>query len=766
MLLFTSLLFCIAIGRSQAALISPTSIINEEEIYNISSSNQNDKIICSKSKCKVICDVIDACYRININASASAVFDLECSNQGSCQEISILKPATSFNTITCTHKLACSNAQFDFIYPSDSSSLPQVNITCDQKIETNPYLAENVSPCEEAEISVANANLTVNCGLRGCSDGSVYAYNSMNSIIINANDQYAIASMDITCPLAAECIINCNGPKQSCHTANINIPNRMYEYLQINGIFEYSSISKNEISVTCNYNNNQKSVLSPSSINDELTCGTDIISITDPSSLYDCCPFQYIDSILTCSSGNDCHYNCSDPTIFCANSIIDGSDASSLTVICDSEYSCLGTRIKCPSADYSSITINCKNNAACRSMIVEGNQATYIDSFLLICNDDYGNCQYIWIIFDFITMNELSMRFDGGYSAYLAVVEFSDNVNTINTISIGCDEACSSISIPSSEEHSKIIVDHLSLYCGDCGDFHLIVKKSMTINCNRNALSLSSNACAGIFDIDLLDTSAVVNIYCDSNLVNSPSCHGNFSINQPSEINTNVINVNCTTYQSCEGGMFNFTNINQVKFNCLNVGACQNAVIIADTSDYLSVDCDSLYLTALYGACEATTVYCPSEIEESCSINCGGGYDANVCESLVIYSTDDYTSNYLKLWCREGYCDNVRVGCKDGYTEKLDHVSYHGYSCEYDGTWCCPWTDDETGNDDDDDEGKGSISSQDDQHGNVAGIVIGVIVAVVIIMILVYFGGKYRKKRKGKHGFNYQDTATHQDDGL
>ena len=138
--------------------ITATSTTSDTEVFDISSSNTDDDVVCTKSQCDIICDSTRSCEEVNINAELSNILNLYCINELACQRLNLLSGASQENNIQCNK--------------TDVTSIS--------------------SPCSRANFNIdAASTVDVNCGLYGCWSSKFYI-NNTDSVTFNLGTYYII----------------------------------------------------------------------------------------------------------------------------------------------------------------------------------------------------------------------------------------------------------------------------------------------------------------------------------------------------------------------------------------------------------------------------------------------------------------------------------------------------------------------------------------------------------------------------------------------
>ena len=374
--------------------------------------------------------------------------------------------------------------------------------------------------------------------------------------------------------------------------------------------------------------------------------------------------------------------------------------------------------VKCPSTDNSSCIIRCEGSYTCMYMIIEANQANYIDQFSLWCGkregvggQQYDVCDYGWILLDAINIIDFNI-FMYDYNDGNVNIDYGSSITNINSFNYQCISSCADLSVFPFKENGITITD-ADIVCNNCGPnsyFNFLIKNSLSMDCSGK----DSIACTGDYYISLLsDKADGVTITCSDttntyDFYSIGSCTGYFDISTITDSNSNDNNVSieCGYRGACGSGVFNFTNMNTINMDCYELTSCIRTTIVADTSSQLNLICNET------SACKESNVYCPSGDENVCNIDCYLFGHYSVCGEMKIYSQNDYVYEYLNLecafdpnidcddvfnliFCYEP-CGDIMIGCETTFEEYSTGI-YYDYDLNTSrcstglSQYCCPW---------------------------------------------------------------------------
>ena len=434
--------------------------------------------ISANSVCFVYCgDQSYACSDLIIYGSTDANIHLNCYH-GSCSSIKIHgEDADSINFV-CTGTSCSSSA----IY---ATNVRHLDIWC-KNDEDSTYNYYNDYVCYAMEVQAKHAqNANIICdGYKSCYSTNIYLDSAIYTNI-KASGKYALDSSTVYTDNATFTNITCIGQPSyyysGCYDSNlyINPSNTMlncYGY----GCYSFdlhSSLGFAKFTQISLVGNDQCSSIDSCISDWELSgddCGSD--SYWDDSTTFygSYCSSDYDDncgctelsrtlqrawnnpSANKCSINISCDITCGDDE--CSSMLIEGSNATSLSLECSSTTSCKNSFIYCPSTIGSKCSIICSSTDACSGMQITAYtniiditceyensctdmviDADNVQSLTLKCNYDAsyysdGTCKGLYLNAEYI--ESVDIICDGGYSCY----ELHIDTSHANTMQITANE--------------------------------------------------------------------------------------------------------------------------------------------------------------------------------------------------------------------------------------------------------------------------------------------------------------------------------------
>ena len=281
-------------------------------------------LTCHSDNCIIQCNEEESCQKFQIHGSNAKNIHLECDYP----EIKELRPGS------------CWRANIF------SQSAKNINIYC-----TN----EN---CAESRFHLNNSNhsiITFNGDWAG-KFAQIYGSNIVNNLSVICNDTESCSDISIHCPVDSQCNIHCDGSK-SCLNTHIFVNDFNQLTLDCNA----SPTACTDLSIHC---------LDGSSN----TFWFDIIDskwrCVEAST---CCPFEYTQNEIVCNEASECIIDCNQQS--CHWSIINATEAKSLSLLCGNEDSCKLSAVYCPSnGDADGCNIECNARESCKFMNVSSQQ--------------------------------------------------------------------------------------------------------------------------------------------------------------------------------------------------------------------------------------------------------------------------------------------------------------------------------------------------------------------------------------------------------
>eukprot|EP01084_Bolivina_argentea_P239014 401642_1 len=407
MALFTLLYMCIPTAIT--ALI-PSTITNTTAEYYITSQSGSfatDTIICQSTSCIIICNNPQNCSSTNINASLSNTLTLYCTKYKSCYEIKITKgPSTSIQ-INCQDTQACDNAIFN-IAETVNIDIKCSNVNCAGTCGTtdgscrlatfNAEFATNVNincldrfDCYQSQFNVNHTSITnVYSEYYGLYKATFIATYMSTEINLNCTVKQACRTADIYCPINAPCNLYCNNDAviYACRDMDIWISNNNYPQLHLD--CGANADNCQGIDIQCMDTGLRTNYVWIKSGNHGCT------------EMDACCPpnLQSPINIIECTADTNCVVNCTDTSINCSyKTIINGSKALSLSVVCQEPYECTRNDIQCP--NNGDCILSCMKDHSCNFIKFI---AETIRSLSVYCFGDYS-CASVDIIGLFVNNN-------------------------------------------------------------------------------------------------------------------------------------------------------------------------------------------------------------------------------------------------------------------------------------------------------------------------------------------------------------------------
>eukprot|EP01084_Bolivina_argentea_P079865 144761_1 len=562
--------------------INPTYMNSTEEYYINSVSGT---IICNKPKCIITCDITSGCDGIIINATSSNTLILTCTALSSCNNIYVVDGPSNLTEFHCTHS-SCQYSNFTvpntpnvFIecnYDKCSSGCSSTQGAClgsifDAEFATNVNILCGYSfDCLNTDFNINHTfSAVVNSGSRSAlyTGTNIIGTYIQNQLTINCDYEYSCYQANIFCPKMAICNVNCIG-NYGCHGSNFYFvtENSLYFNLvcpvtqscdnlqficQDTGATSYHVYAENNAAHAC--------------------------------TSYECCPLALnYSKVLQCSElfgkGTDCVIDCS--TYGCpVKTYINGSDAKSLTINCDSSYECQFTDVFCP----------------------------YNGDCIINCRSQYS-CEFMKFVHDEISSLSLNCLYSKSCE------KLSMDLTVTNIVNISClvVDSCKYANI-------DLTINNLGfIHCSSCefATFNIKGIKNMT-QLQINAVDSHALQSAHITLINI----NTINISCIYN-TNKQACFNLYF----STLYVNSINIQCIGLQTCQASNWNL-NAKNIALYCNGQQSCTYMNIVANINNSLSVTTTSnnnflgigsshifqvqcTYCANIFNCMENITIYC------------------------------------------------------------------------------------------------------------------------------------------------------------
>lgn len=267
------------------------------------------------------------------------------------------------------------------------------------------------------------ANFTNNTVLSGhWRYSSVFGQGISSALTAHCHNVSSCDSSNFYCPERAECNIQCDGGQNACRYSMISIPTQNTTNLNLFCPTDdpQEATFCEDVTFFCD-DTGRTSKYAFSQKDGENVCVTD-----------DCCPAEYQSNVTTmdCSvlfPENECVIECSVYGGCPHKTVIDGSAASSLTVICDDPRECQFVEIECPTSN-GLCDVRCSNAYSCGDMQIEQPMAHSLSlscSGSLSCEDAHIRIQSV--------LKSVNITCSSGYSCYSldVALNVSDSVHVL-----------------------------------------------------------------------------------------------------------------------------------------------------------------------------------------------------------------------------------------------------------------------------------------------------------------------------------------------
>eukprot|EP01084_Bolivina_argentea_P203496 347560_1 len=460
----------------QFSVYSPLAMANNNNSVNIKCMDADGTCLKTILYANDTSNVSVSCYGSGILASKlhsscddftihiedlSDIFHLECIDDYSCYKLNIFANNAYYLNIYARGNYALSSS---YIHAENSNKL---DLFCgSEESEYGCYKLYVYNPAYRSHNDIAT---NVNCQGHGCND-NLYFFSEHGGFDLD---------------------IQLNGCGE-CHDVSSCI-NDWNLYCGVDNLL-YDSLNGD----TCNTTN----------CNCNFALNT--IKSNFEDNYYDCDIFttDYI-----CKSGEDCVISCMEQwpnSNGCYDKIINGANATSLTVICDSISdapiygACESSHIYCPSLSNAECNVQCMNKDACYDTEIS---TTKTNNFNLTCIDTYS-CSHTNVYGEYnvniamfciatdscfdinVTATEANNIYiwcegDKLHSAYSACNNFYIwGENVLNDIKLVCngDSSCYDVDIYANNANN-VFIDIMGDYAGFGGDIYAQNAQNMYISC-------------------------------------------------------------------------------------------------------------------------------------------------------------------------------------------------------------------------------------------------------------------------------------------
>eukprot|EP01083_Nonionella_stella_P310549 1103762_1 len=618
--------------------ISVTTVYEEQKCYTPRSTQT-----CT-GQCTFTCDVASTnnCADYILDGRGASSLTVTCGDSAYCQDTIVYCPLSGC-TITCDAENACNGATI--IYEGTISDAGTVEINC------NAW----TNACYDVKWDAQNAKSVIINGMGADSMVSsvLRADNAETVTVTLSADAGTSTTQSMQWFVPQSTTFNCFGT--GC--ANLDQINR-------GSIVTSTGFAMNVAS--CAQCTSAKACLQ--SFN--LTCisGVDEFSSSDPCTSDNTCGCSDVVSnniaftsgyedagcltsltVQTCQSNKDCVVDCASTT--CANEVIDGQTATSLTVNCGpgSSY-CASTFIHCPSVGCD---IHCIGSSVCTNakLVYDGLPAD--DGLVTLeCNGGNKPCHTMIINAENAAVMQLFLESDT-YPATYAMQWYVPQNTTFNCFGKGCQ------SLNEIYRGDSATADGLSFNIETCNQCDTL------------------GECLTTFDLHCVNGEDIF----DSGLCNDQSTDNTCGCSDVMRMNTQFERTyqgaRCSTNRDievCATGV-------PCVMNCDSInGNCTDKVIDATLATHLSVICTEKYY------CRNTVFECPIG---GCSVVCNASY---ACQSAkVVYSGQITDAGTVQVDCittstTSKSCYYLSITAPDAYQVDLaclGAVDVYNDACEY-----------------------------------------------------------------------------------
>ena len=579
--------------------------------------------------------------------------------------------ASPIINLQCNNISSCSTGQFELV--SSIQNTTNVSIDC---INDHISTSNLHSACGDAYFNAFSAySVNIRCNNYDCYAAKFNVSNVISEITMECNLDYSCFESIIYGNMANKLSLICNGDS-SCKYANTHCPTTDIESCNIHCTNTYDSTCQEMVIYVTNYDQNeyiddflnlqcdvdatndgQNTCYQLELFCDESSILSSYIGISKQTGEYECqdvecCPLNSPSANITCSQGFDCDIKCNDnqntnvvttDTNNCMNKTIDGTDATSMRVVCSSdEYtggaSCTGATIYCPLLDKettskqtTSCMIECLESNACQNVKIYGgeknNDKYKLYSLNITCSADKNSCVGLEINAYNIDVIEIrtGQQSENDFILYGPMKPLKDAMiyaQNIGNIKIGCN-----------------------MYYG-CYGLSVYVNQATRIDMN----CMEANSCN------------------DTNM--------NVSVSQ-------VMQLQCKSANSCSGSYFIADEMDYVSINGLDKFALTNSTIYVSESDSVDIYC----VSKTRYACHDLIIYIPSSLVDIDVYNNVLFCEIYGCGELNIYSINGMQDVNVEI-DSNCVCDNVydcidswNLFCGTKENEYKNSSIFNGKSC-------------------------------------------------------------------------------------